>query len=203
MTGGRFLQADDVLFGEAVPHGGASVLDFWQWALGDVMQNSTRGIFCEWMVARLLGVTPPVRDPWAPYDLETPDGTRIEVKSAAYLQAWHQGSPPSQIRWAGLKGRTWDPEGGYAPEQTYNADLYVFCINTTEDPNRWNALDLSQWTFHVLGRQQVEALGLGSLSLSRLRALAPQLTAADLAAEVHRQAAAVTGPDHTTPGGTR
>lgn len=65
------------------------VLDYWRWSSSDFVSNVTRGVLAEYIVARAVGVsTAEIRDEWAMYDLETPDGITIEVKSAAYVQSW-------------------------------------------------------------------------------------------------------------------
>jgi hypothetical protein len=47
-------------------------------------------VLAEFIVATALGVADQLRNDWGPYDLLTPDGIKIEVKSPAYLQSWHQ-----------------------------------------------------------------------------------------------------------------
>ena len=42
------------------------------------------------IVASDLGCTDGVRQEWDAYDIETPDGIKVEVKSGAYLQSWSQ-----------------------------------------------------------------------------------------------------------------
>ena len=67
------------------------VLSFWQWSASDLLSNATRGILVEYIVARALDASPDgVRDEWAAFDLLTGNGTKVEVKSAAYVQSWHQ-----------------------------------------------------------------------------------------------------------------
>ena len=70
--GGRRLQFD--------------LLGFWQWSCSDLVSNATRGVLAEYLVAQALGVTHGVREEWVACDITMPDGTLIEVKSAAYLQ---------------------------------------------------------------------------------------------------------------------
>jgi hypothetical protein len=66
------------------------LLSFWKWSCSDLVSNATRGILAEYIVARALGLAKNgVRDEWAAYDLCTPEGIKIEVKSAAYLQNQH------------------------------------------------------------------------------------------------------------------
>ncbi|HZL04668.1 MAG TPA: hypothetical protein VFE45_04480, partial [Coriobacteriia bacterium] len=73
----------------------ATVLDFWRWALGDLRMNNARGYVAEFLVARAVGSTDPVRIEWGSHDVTAADNTRIEVKSSAYLQSWGQRKPSS------------------------------------------------------------------------------------------------------------
>lgn len=176
----RRLDGLEPLTGQGADHLDANVLDFWRWAFGDLCPNDLRGVFAEWLVAQLLGI--PLeggRDSWGAWDLETPDGVTIEVKSSAYVQVWHEsGQRSSKICWSGLSGQTWDAKTNvYSGERTHNADLYVFCVQNERDPRQWNALDLSQWHFYLLTRAQLTELGVRSLSESRLRQVAQSMTA--------------------------
>jgi len=54
-----------------------TVCDFWQWSFSDLMQNTTRGILTEYIVAVLLGIDNKIRNPWLAFDLELPDGRRL------------------------------------------------------------------------------------------------------------------------------
>src|SRR5436309_1595976 len=73
---------------------GFDILSFWQWMCSDLVSNATRGILAEFLVARALGVgREDIRDEWAAYDIETPDGVKVEVKSSAYIQSWAQQRP--------------------------------------------------------------------------------------------------------------
>lgn len=71
-----------------------------------------------------------------------------------------------------MKGRRWDSATGYALAATYNADVYVFALETAREPASYDPLDLAQWTFWVLPRRTVEETGQKSLALSRVEALA-------------------------------
>jgi hypothetical protein len=154
------------------------LLEFWQWAFSDLKQNNVRGVFSEWLVARILGMKlDRCRQSWDAYDLITPSGMTLEVKSAAYLQSWHDEScKPSSIVFSGLKGQTWSLNSGYSGSQTYNADIYVFCLQTCQDPLVWDAFNLEQWRFASLERECMEGLNLKSLSLKRLMSLSGLLT---------------------------
>jgi hypothetical protein len=77
--------------------------DFWRWYASNFGSNTLRGNLAEFMVARALGDQREVQVEWSPYDIETPDGTRVEVKSSAYLQGWHQ-ERPSRIEFQPVQG---------------------------------------------------------------------------------------------------
>lgn len=89
-----------------------------------------------------------MRVDWAPYDLTSPSGRRIEVKSAAYLQSWDQ-EYYSKIIFDIAPHRAWDAKTGYAPEAKRNSDLYVFCVYTALSRDK-SILDLDLWDFYVL-----------------------------------------------------
>ena len=71
---------------------GISVSEFWSWAYSDLLNNTLRGVLAEFLVKKSFSFLPPprgiLRTDWTPYDLASPSGRRIEVKSAAYLQSW-------------------------------------------------------------------------------------------------------------------
>lgn len=70
---------------------GFDLLAFWQWSRSDLLSNSMRGVLVEFLVARaLIADAKGVREEWVSYDLTTDDGIKVEVKSAGYLQPWHQ-----------------------------------------------------------------------------------------------------------------
>ncbi|MEI2689604.1 MAG: hypothetical protein V9H69_07780 [Anaerolineae bacterium] len=70
---------------------GVTLLDFWRWSSSDLVSNATRGVLAEFIVASVLGIKlNGVRDEWGAFDLETPEGITVEVKSAAYIQSWSQ-----------------------------------------------------------------------------------------------------------------
>ncbi|NKQ28189.1 hypothetical protein [Streptomyces galbus] len=162
----RPLSGDESVVG--VP--GATVLDFWRFAMPDLRMNNTRGLFAEFLVHQAIGSHRP-RLEWASHDVETDDGLRIEVKAAAYLQAWEQRTP-SQIRFTGLRARTWSPEGGYSEVTSYNADVYVFAVQTAREHTAYDPLDTAQWEFYVLPRPTLVDLGSDSIGLGAVRAAA-------------------------------
>ncbi|MFB7930826.1 hypothetical protein ACFC4C_17140 [Streptomyces sp. NPDC056039] len=160
------LRGDEAIVG--VPE--ATVVHFWRFAMPDLRMNNTRGLFAEFLVHQAVGSSKP-RVEWASHDVETDDGLRIEVKAGAYLQAWDQRAP-SQVRFTGLRARTWSPDRGYSEAKSYNADVYVFAVQTAREHAVFNPLDTAQWEFYVLPHPVVASLGTDSASLKAVRTAA-------------------------------
>lgn len=127
------------------------LLSFWQWSSSDVVSNATRGVLAEYLVAQALEVArESVREEWAAYDLTALDGTRVEVKSAAYVQSWHQDRL-SRITFRVPKTRAWDKETNRQSDDIKRqADVYVFALLAHTDQETLDPLDVSQWEFYVL-----------------------------------------------------
>ncbi len=150
---------------------GVRVLDFWRWALGDLRLNSTRGMLAQFLVAQAVGDLRPNDDGWGDFDVLSPEGIKIEVKSSGYLQSWSQVNP-SKIVFSGLMGRTWSAETGYGASPEVRADVFVFAVHTCQDPEAYDPLDLDAWDFYVLPGSRVRAVGQKSMNLNRVRSLA-------------------------------
>lgn len=130
---------------------GFDLLSFWQWAGSDLVSNATRGRIAEYIVAHALGLAADdVRDEWAAFDLKTPSGIKIEVKSAAHVQSWHQ-IKLSSIIFKTAKTRAWDAETNIqSREACRQADVYVFALLAHTDKNTIDPLNIDQWRFYVL-----------------------------------------------------
>src|SRR4051794_39300928 len=135
--------------------------------MSDLRANTVRSLLAEFLVARAVGAATAPRVEWDAYDVRTPDGIRLGVKSGAYLQAWEQ-KRLSTVVFSGLSARTWSPTEGYSAEESYNADAYVFAVLMTTEHARYDALDVDQWSFWVLPREVVAATGQRSMRLSRV-----------------------------------
>ena len=123
---------------------------FWQWACSDLSSNTMRGILAEYIVASALGIVANTRREWDAYDLVTPDGVKIEIKSAAYLQTWKQ-SKPSVISFDIAPTKGWDASTNESSSEVKRqADIYVFCLLHHEEKPTLDPLDLDQWTFYLL-----------------------------------------------------
>lgn len=125
---------------------GVQLLDFWRWSVSDLLDNATRGVFAEFLVGTALGyLDGAVRTEWDAYDLETADGITIEVKSAAYLQTWHQDKL-SQISFGIAPTLGWTAlTNTYSTQRKRQADVYVFCLLDHRDKRTVDPLDTDQW----------------------------------------------------------
>jgi hypothetical protein len=149
-----------------------TLADFWGWRLSDLLDNLDRGALAEFIVATALGIpTGGARDGGAVWDLTTPDRVRIEVKSAAYIQTWHQ-EHLSKISFSTPKTLAWDPDKAkYIGDPKRHAHVYVFAllhhkVQATVDP-----LNLDQWTFYVLPRKVLDDRNRKSITLKTLKEL--------------------------------
>lgn len=128
----------------------STLLNFWQWMGSDLLSNSLRGAFAEYLVALAVGAADRVQEEWAPYDVTTPDGINVEVKTSGYIQTWYQtkiSAPTFDI----APKLAWDAGSNiWTDEKKRWADVYVFCLHHHKVQSNVNPLDMSQWTFFVL-----------------------------------------------------
>jgi len=166
---------------------GFNLLDYWRWSTSDLVGNTARGILAEYIIANALGIPTDeeVRDAWAPFDLETLDGVKIEVKSAAYVQSWEQ-KRVSRISFGTPRTRAWDPESGsLRSEPKRHADVYVFALFAQREAPL-DPLDLDQWKFYALSARKLDDRK--SISLSALEELASPVPWCELADVVKKAA---------------
>ncbi len=131
-----------------------NLLRFWAWYASDILSNTTRGAFAEYIVGTALGLSfETARDEWGSYDLNYPEPSprlRIEVKTSAYVQSWEQVKE-TKPRFSIAKAQEWDKkQGKYVGATCRHADIYVFCLLAHKDPVTINPLDLNQWQFYVV-----------------------------------------------------
>lgn len=128
----------------------SSLNDFWSWAYSNTVDNAQRGILAEYLVACALGVNSGVRTNWDKYDLVSPEGISVEVKSSGYIQSWEQ-EKLSTASFGIQPTHGWDSKtNSYAESKTRQADIYVFCLHKHKEQETINPLDLSQWEFYLL-----------------------------------------------------
>lgn len=165
--------------------------DFWAWSVSDLVSNATRGRLAEYLVARALGIsTAGVRNEWAAYDLVTDAGIKIEVKSAAYLQAWFQRQL-STISFSTRPSRAWDPEtNAVSTTVARQAEVYMFALLAHLDKPSLDPLNVAQWRFYVLrtAALTVRRRSQHSITLRSLEKLVSPVGFDEVAAAVSRAA---------------
>lgn len=145
------------------------LMDFRRWALTDLALNINRGRFAEWLVGKALGAIAPdsYQMGWASYDLDY-GGHRIEVKSSARGQSWHQARP-SAVSWGIAPSRLWwDPvtneETRLDPPQRV-ANVYVFCCYEPYplpdgpdglDERNSSVVNMENWRFWVASSETLD-----------------------------------------------
>jgi hypothetical protein len=168
-----------------------SLLDFWQWSNSDLVSNVTRGRLAEFIVATALEVdVSGIRNDWDTFDLTTPSGLKIEVKSAAYLQSWGQAKP-SNIAWRTPRTLPFDQVTGlYGTESRRHADVYVLALLDHRDKTTLDPLDTDQWCFFVLATEVLDSRTRSqhSITLASVRALVDPVSYSGLSAAISRQA---------------
>jgi hypothetical protein len=178
------VESSDVVSGGDGPPDGMSVLDFWRWAFADLCDDDVKGWFAEWLVGLLLGLPQTRRISWAGSDHVTPEGVRIEVKASAYWQSWkliEEDGTAKLVEAVSVNQNSRVAFGSLRSKDVaiYRSDLYIFAFQRERDPTRWNALDLTQWEFYALTRDQLAKVGTRSISLATLGKLCSSMSAAD------------------------
>ncbi|MBP3668687.1 MAG: hypothetical protein J6J26_03840 [Bacteroides sp.] len=198
-----------ILHGEELPY---SMLDFWQWAYSSILLNMNRGTFAEFIIKCALqshGFNPdvPEKTGMEPFDVTGPTipslnrYSRIEVKSAAYIQVW--SDKPSDKATFGIAPAILPNESGdyqlSSPKQRNN-DLYVFCIYTAKSKD-CNILDLQWWEFYVYPTYKIDEDTVLSkqktISLAKIRKLGIQPCGFDNLYDAIQQAIADISAHHT------
>jgi hypothetical protein len=141
---------------EEIPMLGVTVGEFWAWAYSDLLNNTDRAVFAEFLVGTALGVTDVPRVPWDSVDLRY-RGRKIEVKASSYVQSWHHEQDPlSQISFDLKERLSWDAATNtYQVKPGRAADCYVFCVYTETDRIRANVLEVNCWEFYVIPTERI------------------------------------------------
>lgn len=167
---------------------GYQLSDFWEWAASDLLNNTMRGVFCEFIVAAALGLDLiSCREEWTPWDLTAPhrwvdvdvprDDVRIEVKSSAYLQSWQQ-QKPSNVIFSIRPSFFWSAEGGYTQVARRQSDVYVFGLYAVTDRDAADPAILDGWKFYILPTRTIDTVcgDQKTISLHSLEKLGPIVT---------------------------
>jgi hypothetical protein len=131
--------------------------DFWSWGFSNPLVNKDRGVFAEFIVGHALGVVDGVRlTGWEAFDFVY-EGSGIEVKSSAYIQAWPQKQLSKPSFDVEAKGAYDDELGRWDPEKRRRSSAYGFCLYPEADREKVNILDVLAWRFYVVPTQQIDA----------------------------------------------
>src|SRR5512139_3063836 len=83
--------------------------DFWSWAYSDLLCNTVRPLFAEYIVGECLGITQEPRKEWDSVDLKY-RGRGVEVKSSGYVQTWQQRQLSKISFEIALRKNPWDAD---------------------------------------------------------------------------------------------
>ncbi|MCM1219884.1 MAG: hypothetical protein NC548_35885 [Lachnospiraceae bacterium] len=153
-----------------------TLLDFWKWNSSDLLNNTMRGAFAEFLVATALDIDlSEAHVDWESYDLLGKNGERIEVKCSAYLQSWnaeeftHKPEKYSKIIFSISPALEWmREEAKYSKEPPKrHSDVYVFCHYKCKERKADNPLNLDNWDFFVLATYKINQIFGASRSVSR------------------------------------
>jgi len=136
---------------------GKTIGDFWAWAYSDILSNSNRGVFAEFLVGSALDAVTAPRIEWDSYDLRYGD-KKIEVKASGYIQSWNQSKPSTISFDIAPKNSLDGVTNTFANVVKRSADCYVFCLYTEQDKSRANVLDIAMWVFYVLATTRLDAV---------------------------------------------
>lgn len=151
-----------------------SVAKLWQYAFSNLNSNVLRGELAEFLVEMALSDDGEVglRNPWGDYDVITKKGTKIEVKCCSYIQDWDQNKL-TRIIFSGLKARELYWSEAVKPyselknvNKDYKSEIYVFALFKHQATETLDILDLDQWCFFVLSRDDVSRISKNGNSVS-------------------------------------
>jgi len=151
-----------------------SIIKLWQYAFSNLNSNVLRGALAEFLVEMALSDDGNVelRNPWGDYDVITKKGTKIEVKCCSYIQDWDQNKL-TRIMFSGLKARElyWsEAVKPYSEIQSvnkeYKSEIYVFALFKHQLVETLDILDLDQWCFFVLPKEEVARISKNGNSVS-------------------------------------
>jgi hypothetical protein len=153
-----------------------NVLEFWQYGFSSLNSNVLRGALAEFIVENALKQNSDidVRSPWGDYDVLYQD-KKIEVKCCAYIQDWDQNDY-SIIKWSGLKAKELyysdavQKKSEMVKTTAYKSDIYVLALFKHQEHSSLDILDMDQWCFYVLSKEEIRCITKdgGSVSLSKL-----------------------------------
>lgn len=152
-----------------------NLLSFWQWSSSDLVGNILRGVLAEYIVLSATGSKQDLRTEWDAYDILTPTGIKVEVKSSAFIQSWHQDKF-SKIGFKIPPTMGWDAAANSSSSKKMRqSDVYIFCVLSHKNKETIDPLNLDQWDFYVLATDTLNKMvGIQeNIRLSSLKKLKP------------------------------
>ena len=159
-VGGQAVLSAASRYGRAVGDDGLDIDRFQNWALGNLVGNTNRGIFAEWLVGHALEAIgrDETREEWDECDLRH-RGMKVGVKTSGRDQTWHQDrrSAPS----FGIERRTWTWDAKTGKSTRHDppirpADVYVFCLHEPIPATNDNVRDPASWKFWVVSTRTLD-----------------------------------------------
>lgn len=149
-----------------------SVLEFWKYGFSNLNSNVIRGVLAEFIVENALkdNMEIEVRSPWGDYDVLY-KGKKIEVKCCSYIQDWDQ-TKLSTIKWSGLKAKELyysdavKKQSELSQLSDYKSDIYILALFKHQEHATLDILDMDQWCFYVLSKEQIKVVSKDRTSLS-------------------------------------
>lgn len=151
-----------------------------------LMLNNFRAIYAEYLVAALLSDEwKHCGTGWSSWDIEhRSNGKRIEVKQSAARQSWHSPSSRTTYPSFDIAPRTgyWNNDN-WVEGEGRPADIYIFAWHPVSDETCDHRCP-GQWKFYAVPESNLPEQK--SLSLSKIRRLAREVSSTDLLSEVNR-----------------
>jgi len=155
-----------------------------------VFSNLYRLYYVERMVALALGEGfSLVSADWAGWDIEGPEGVRIEVKQSAAWQTWSDVSararPSRGIFDIAPRTGHWSDGGArWVDNAGRQAQIYVFAWHPVSDAERVDHRDPQQWRFYAVPASELPG-GQKTIRQSVVARRWPEIQFSGLCAQVH------------------
>lgn len=122
--------------------------ELWQWKFSDIYD--LQDVIAEYIVEKALGMEKSFNvGYWTLYDIEYRK-KRIEVKETGYFHSWNKpGEKRSKQRTFGITKAYSKYKDNTSSYERQN-DIYVFCLNTGNEREDSNPMELSNWEFYVV-----------------------------------------------------
>lgn len=148
---------------------------FWAWSSSELLGNALRGVLAEYIISKSLNCEEQHREEWDSFDLVSPEGITIEVKSSSYLQSWAQSKLSSISFGIQPTSALHLHTNKYSEIKRRQADVYIFCVYAHQYQETANPLNIEHWNFYVVPTSVLNesCKDQKSITLSRLLGLNP------------------------------